>query len=218
MKGVHAVFFDMDGLLLDTEKIALTTFVEACRECYFEPDLDAYRQCIGTTHARVSEILINGHGKNFPFDEILKRWTAKYDVETQTKPAPLKNGAMSLLRHLDRAGIKRAVVTSTSQERACKKLACAGILKHFQFVLGGDQISKGKPDPEIYLVASHEIGEEPAACLALEDSDNGVRSAIAAGCRVIQIPDLIEPSMEIKAFGHKILYSLAEVERLITGA
>ena len=70
MKCLSAVIYDMDGLLLDTETIALSTFIEACRECYFEPDLGIYHQCIGTTYARTAEILISGYGKDYPFDAV----------------------------------------------------------------------------------------------------------------------------------------------------
>jgi HAD superfamily hydrolase (TIGR01509 family) len=213
---INAVIFDMDGLLLDTERIAVSAFIEACRDCQFEPDLEIYHQCIGTTYARAQEILITGYGSDFPFDAVYKLWETRYDDETLHKPVPLKNGARSLLHYLQTKGIKRAVVTSSSQSHAIRKLANAGILDFFQFVLCGDQVTKGKPDPEIYLTACEKVGEDPAMCLALEDSDNGVRSAMKAGLNVIQVPDLKEPSAEVKALGHTILKSLVEVEELLS--
>jgi HAD superfamily hydrolase (TIGR01509 family) len=213
--NLKAVIFDMDGLLLDTERIALSTFIEACREYHFEPDLRIYDRCIGTTYARTQEILISRYGKDSPFDAVSKLWEKRYDEETLDKPVLLKVGARSLLRYLGTKGMKKAVVTSSSQAHAIRKLANAGILDCFQFVLCGDQISKGKPDPEIYLTACQKIGEKPPMCLALEDSDNGVRSAIKAGLKVIQVPDLKEPSVEIKALGHRIVKSLVEVEGLL---
>ncbi len=112
--------------------------------------------------------------------------------------------------------IKRAVVTSSCHADAARKLSNCGILNFFDFVLGGDQISRGKPDPEIYLTACLKLNENPSTCLALEDSDNGVRSAHSAGLTGIQIPDLKEPSKEIKALGHRILNSLTEVEKLLS--
>jgi HAD superfamily hydrolase (TIGR01509 family) len=216
VKNLKAVIFDMDGLLLDTERIALSTFIEACRECHFEPDLEIYRQCIGTTYARTAEILISGYGKNFPIDAVSSLWERKFDTETLDKPVPLKEGALNLLQYLEYIGIKKAVVTSTNQANALRRLANAGILKFFRFVLGGDQIAKGKPDPEIYLTACQKLAEDPAMCLALEDSDNGDRSAVEVGLNVIQVPDLKEPSMEVKALGHKIVKSLAEARIEIT--
>ena len=82
-------------------------------------------------------------------------------------------------------------------------------------MIGGDQIVNGKPHPEIYLKACQKLGKTTSDCLALEDSENGVRSALAAGLTVIQIPDLVPPSEEVKSFGHLILESLADVEMLI---
>jgi HAD superfamily hydrolase (TIGR01509 family) len=218
MKGLKAVIFDMDGLLLDTERIALATFIEACRECHYEPKLEIYHQCVGTTYAKAKEILLEGYGKDFPFDAVSKLWEKRFDEETLDKPVPLKEGAMSLLQWLKRNGTMKALVTSTKQSDAIRRLANAGILGYFRFILGGDQISKGKPDPEIYLAACERIGEIPAVCLALEDSDNGVRSAVKAGLQVIQVPDLKEPSAEVKGLGHRIVKSLVDVEALLMEA
>ena len=215
MKNINAVLFDMDGLLLDTERIALATFVEACRVHHFEPDVAVYLKCIGTKDTRTREILLEGYGKEFPFQPVYDLWRRKYSEETSTKPIPLKAGALDLLHRLEEEGLKRAVVTSTRQESALQKLSHTEVLGFFDFVIGGDQVLNGKPDPEIYLTACGKLGEEPGMCLALEDSDNGVLSATRAGLTVIQVPDLKEPSGEVKALGHKIVRSLADVLELI---
>ncbi|MFC2014742.1 HAD family hydrolase [Chloroflexota bacterium] len=211
----RAVIFDMDGLLIDSERIALSTFVEACRENNFEPDIDVYYKCIGTTSYQTKEILLDGHGSDFPFEMISPLWAKKYHDEVLNKPVPLKPGALSLLRHLEKEGVKKAVVTSTVQELALRKLTNAQIVQFFDFVLGRDQVSNGKPDPEIYLAACQKLGEEPADCLALEDSNNGVIAAFEAGLTVIQVPDLVEPSAQVRALGHKISESLVEVASIL---
>jgi HAD superfamily hydrolase (TIGR01509 family) len=215
LKAINAIVFDMDGLLLDTESIALSTFVASCREFNFEPDLRVYYQCIGTTFPRVKEILVNGYGKDFPIEAIAALWLKKAYGEMIDKPVPLKMGALNLLRYLEKDGVKKAVVTSTAQDTALKMLANAQILPFFDFVLCGDQITYGKPHPEIYLRACQQLNEQPRNCLAIEDSDNGVRSAVSAGLEVIQVPDLLEPSAEVKTFGHRIVKSLIEVEEII---
>jgi HAD superfamily hydrolase (TIGR01509 family) len=215
LKHFNAVIFDMDGLLLDTETIALKAFVEACREQGLNPDLAVYHQCIGTTYARTRQILQEGYGPDFPYDAISKSWNQKFTNAVENFPIPKKDGVVELLEYLETASIKKAIVTSTRRPSALKMLGNAGILKYFEFVIGGDQIANGKPHPEIYLTACQKLGEKPADCLALEDSENGVRSALAAGLTVIQIPDLVQPSAEVKAFGHLILRSLVEVKNYL---
>jgi HAD superfamily hydrolase (TIGR01509 family) len=210
-----AVIFDMDGLLLDTETIALRAFIAACHEQGLNPDLAVYHRCIGTNYARTREILQEGYGTAFPYDIISKSWNQKFTYEVENFAIPKKEGVVNLLQHLTEKGIKRAIVTSTRRPTALKMLGNAGILEYFEFVIGGDQITNGKPHPEIYLLACRKLGCLPSDCLALEDSENGVRSALAAGLTVIQVPDLVPPSDEVKAFGHRIVQSLVEVIPLL---
>jgi HAD superfamily hydrolase (TIGR01509 family) len=212
----EAVIFDMDGLLLDSESIALATFIEACREYGFEPsNMEPYYRCIGTNWATTREILIDGYGQDFPLDAISEIWGEKYHRETLTKPVPMKEGVLKLLQYLEGKGVKKAIVTSTRKENAMIKLTNAEILDFFTFVLGGDEITNGKPHPEMYLMAAEKLVVAPAACLAIEDSDNGVLAAFNAGLVVIQVPDLKQPSDEVRALGHIIAASLVEVEGML---
>lgn len=210
-----AVIFDMDGLLLETEKIALKAFQDSTAEVGLKLDLATYYRCIGTTHARTKEILLEGYGPNFPYEQIAVIWNKKFTHQVENFPIPLKEGVLELMQYLVRSAIPRVVVTSTRSGTAVKMLGNAGILDYFAFVIGGDQIVLGKPHPEIYLKACERLEVEPSECLALEDSENGVRSALAAGLTVIQIPDLIQPSEEVTAFGHQIMKSLSEVKQYL---
>jgi beta-phosphoglucomutase-like phosphatase (HAD superfamily) len=106
-----------------------------------------------------------------------------------------------------------AVATSTRTKRATEKLGDAGLLDYFKIVIGGDQVEQGKPDPEIYLKAASALSSAPSRCLALEDSANGVKAAVAAGMTVVQIPDLVPPSDELLQLGHIVLSSLADVPK-----
>ena len=219
LNNFDAVIFDMDGLLLDSETIALATFIEACREIGFEPsDMGPYFRCIGTNRATTREILIEGYGDDFPLDTISQIWGEKYHRETLTKPIAKKEGALKLLKYLEGEVVKKAIVTSTRKENALIKLINAELLNYFTFVLGGDEITNGKPHPEMYLTAAEKLGAAPAACLAIEDSDNGVLAAFNAGMVVIQVPDLKPPSDEIRALGHIIAASLIDVEGMLRGS
>jgi len=215
LRDITAVIFDMDGLLLDSERVALATFVDACREFGFEPDVEVYYRCIGGNDVRTRQILTEGYGRRFPFDDINERWHSNYEDVAANRPFPLKPGALRLLQFLEARRIRKAVVTSTRRESAIRKVSNAGLLQFFEFVIGGDEIRRSKPDPEIYLTACRRLREIPEHCLALEDSDNGVLSASAAGLQVIQVPDMLEPSSEVKTLGHTILPSLLDVETLL---
>jgi HAD superfamily hydrolase (TIGR01509 family) len=213
--NVSAYIFDMDGLLFDTERISLETFVKACRECHFEPDLKVYYRCVGTNSVRTREIILDGYGADFPMEQIYSLWREKYNLEALSSPLPLKPGALDLLQYLHKENLKKVVVTSSRRQNALSKLANAQVLPFFEFILCGDEVVKGKPDPEIYRTACQKLNTEPDKCLALEDSDNGVLSAFRAGVKIIQVPDMLEPSREVRALGHRIVKSLADVEKLI---
>ena len=90
--------------------------------------------------------------------------------------------------------------------------------RYFDVKVTGDRIERGKPDPEIYLVAAAELGVEPGRCWALEDSANGVRSALGAGLSVLQIPDLVEPDEEVRTLGQIIVPSLQVANELLVAA
>jgi len=215
VKDFQAVIFDMDGLLLDSERIARDTFVSACKTYDFDPDLNIYYECIGTTGAGTENVLMNGYGKDFPYDLIKSVWSELYNKETLTKPVPVKEGVVQLLELLKTLKFPLSVATSSRSTSAVKKLTNAGLISYFSSILGGDQVSAGKPSPEIYIKTSERIGIPPSSCLVIEDSDNGVRAAHAAGMQVIQIPDLKRPSAEVENFGHLILNSLLDVFPLL---
>ncbi len=217
MKIIKAVVFDMDGLLLDTERISLKTFMEACHENRFEPDITIYYRIIGTNSAMTKTILTEGYGPSFPYDAVTTSWREKFNQEAYEKGVPLKPGVWELLSFLEHNRVRMAVVTSSRRDIAIRGLGNTELLKYFEFVLGGDQIDNGKPHPEMYQKACQQLVLLPGECLALEDSDNGVRSAGGAGLQVIQVKDILEPSAEVRALGYPVMDSLMEVQNHLKG-
>lgn len=207
-----AIIFDMDGLLLDSERLGQQSYINACEQMAVPVNMPLYLQCIGTNAARTREILVAGYGSAALVDELREIWVEEYAARTFSAPVPLKPGVQPLLNWLRSRETPIAVATSTAHDHAQLKLTNAGIRDFFRFVVGGDQVREGKPAPEIYLLAAQKLGFEADGCLALEDSENGVRAAIAAGMTVIQVPDLVEPGEHLRAMGHSILSSLAEVQ------
>lgn len=207
----HAAIFDMDGLLLDTERICRDCFVQAGAQVGVTIDMDVYHTCIGNPEPITRAKLIAGHGEDFPYEEIRAIWWELYHEEAMSKPVPLKPGVESLLQNIADTNTPIALATSTRYNNALTKLGHAGLTDYFDIVVGGDQVTHGKPHPEIYLKAATDLGKSPEHCIAFEDSENGVRAALAAGLHVVQVPDLVSPSPELQAFGHTIVDSLLDV-------
>ena len=211
----EAVVFDMDGLLLDTERIVLDGFLHACRVHEVPPNPDAYHRCIGTTVERTRELLIENHGPDFPYDAIVASWNDYCDEHLVRRPPPLKPGAREVLERVRRLAIPCALATSTWDPEASDRLASVGLDRFFTAKVTGDRVSKGKPDPEPYQTATDLLGVDPTHAWALEDSAHGVRSALGAGLRVFQIPDLVPPDPSTLALGHTVLDSLFDVDDLL---
>lgn len=207
-----ALIFDMDGLLLDTERVDRAAFEAACRDAgYPSPDMSVYADCIGTTGRKVEAILRKGYGSGFPWEAVHKNWRQRYRERLENQPADVKPGAIEILSHAERSGIPCGLATSTHSRLAALELARAGLDGYFSVVVTGDSVRRGKPDPEPYVTAAQRLGACAGRCWALEDSANGVRSAMAAGCQVFQVPDLVEPSPELRSLGHEVVETLHDV-------
>jgi len=209
--NVAAVVFDMDGLLLDSERLALAAFIETCDHFGLGDHTAVFMRCVGANHTPGEQILRAGLPGNVDHLAFGRLWDAKYVEHTSDLAIPLKSGAAELLQELKGFGVPMAVATSTSTSRAMRKLQRSGIMQHFDVIVGGDQVARSKPCPDIYLRAAEGLRIQPERCLALEDSENGVRSAMGAGMQVIQIPDLVQPSAALRTLGHTVLTSLHDV-------
>ncbi len=203
--------FDMDGLLLDSERLARDAFVRACTDHGWQADLTAYHRCIGSTYEATERILREHHGADFPYSDIDTSWSAHYHARLADAPVPVKDGAQALLEFFAIAGVPVALATSTRRAVAEEKLAKVGLDRFFAHTVCGGETERGKPNPDPYLAAVAGLGLEAGECLAFEDSENGVRSAHAAGCVVVQVPDLVPPPDALVALGHLIVGSLTDV-------
>ncbi len=207
----EAFIFDMDGLLLDTERICWECFRKACSEFSYEPDFGIYKKCIGRKPEEGNLILKQGFDPFIPFDAVHLIWNELYRNFVENEAIPLKQGVKAVLNLLQRNGNKLAVATSTERELALKKLNRSGLIDFFEFVASGDQVKNSKPDPEIYLSVAKLLGVKPEKCMAFEDSDSGVKAAHSAGMRVIQIIDMIYPGDEIIKLNHTIIKSFDDI-------
>jgi len=212
-REVRAVVFDMDGLLLDTEKpVRAATFKLA--EAVGKPmDEATYATLIGRTYAGVREGLLRHFGPE-TLEDFGVRWREFIDREL-AGGVRLMAGVTELLDHLDGIGLPAAVATSTARARAVHHLERAGIAHRFRTVVGGDDVAQGKPHPEPYLKAAAALSADPAHCLALEDSHNGIRAAHAAGMMAVMVPDLLPATEEIRPLCHHVALDLHEVRAML---
>ncbi|MCG3728662.1 HAD family hydrolase [Vibrio cincinnatiensis] len=207
----QAAIFDMDGLLLDTERVCLTVFEEACHAVGIPFLRDVYLSVIGRNAAGIEQALKAGYGSQLDYPTLHKEWRQRYNAVVKHQAIPVKAGVIELLQWLKAHKIPTAVATSTQKEIASIKLRLAQIDHYFDSLTTGCEVTHGKPDPEIYLLAAKRLGVAPTQCVAFEDSNNGVRSAMGAQMLTFQIPDLVEPNEEIRALGHHIRPSLIQV-------
>jgi HAD superfamily hydrolase (TIGR01509 family) len=206
-----AVIFDMDGLLLDTERVALESFNEACASFGLPDHPDVFRQCVGVNGVRAREVIREGLGHAVAPEEFWTAWDRFYHAAHAREPIRVKAGAEALLEQLSAWQMPMGVATSTRVAQATRKLTETGLAGYFSAIVGGDQVERSKPHPDIYLRVAHLLAAPPSACLALEDSENGVRAAVAAGMTVVQVPDLQLPSDDLRSLGHIVLESLEQV-------
>jgi HAD superfamily hydrolase (TIGR01509 family) len=207
---ISACIFDMDGLLIDSERIALRVFQDVCRHYNCDEHIPLYNQLLGTNERTTRQILVKSLPSSIKVDAFIDLWTVNYAEKTE-KAVPLKKGILELLNYLESSNIPKAVATSTKTTSAIEKLEKSGIAHRFSTIIGGDQVTLGKPAPEIYITSANALNVGASHCLALEDSPNGVKAAIAANMQVIQIPDTVQPDDTLRSMGHHILEDALEV-------
>lgn len=201
----------MDGLLLDTERVCKGIFEEACTSLFIPFLEDVYLDIIGRNSQGIEKVIRAGYGSDLDYPVLHEAWRTRYNAVVKHQAIPVKDGVVELLTWLKNNNIPTAVATSTQQDVATIKLKLAGLEQFFDNLTTGCEVKNGKPDPEIYLLAAGRLNIKPEQCLAFEDSNNGVLSAVSANMQTFQIPDLVQPSAQILTLGHTVSASLLDV-------
>ena len=205
----------MDGLMLDTEKLLARYWMQAAHEAGYPMTLEHVLGIRSLAAIYAKPKLKGIFGEDFDYEKIRARrreLTAQHVTEHGIEAKP---GLHELLAFAKANGIKMALTTATDRERAGDYLHQVGVEHYFDAFVCGDMVQKGKPDPEIYLTAAAALHLDPKVCMALEDSPNGIRSASAAGCMAVMVPDLSQPEEELKPLLYACVPTLADVIPLL---
>ena len=205
-----AVVFDMDGLLFDTETLYQEALVLAAAEGGHEVRVEIFNRMVGVPWAQSRAMLLSHFGGTFPVDAFQEAWVRHFWVIAETRLA-LKPGVVELLDTLDQLRLPRAIATSSLHRTVERHLAAGNLAGRFDVIIGHGDYENGKPAPDPFLIAAERLGIEPHLCLALEDSHNGVRSASSAGMMTVMVPDLLEPTDEIRSLCAFVANDLHEV-------
>lgn len=234
---VSAVLFDVDGTLLDTERIYMQSWRIAAKEAGFTLPEEALIRTRAIDKKTAEKIMQEYCGADFRYEEIWRRRVEIteelfYHVDPKTM---IKPGALEFLEYLDRRGIKKAVATSTHADHSYPHLEYMGLLApelcgkypvperadvsfvrpKFRVTVTGDQVTRGKPDPEIFLKAAAALQVDPRECIVCEDTGAGVRAGSAAGAKVFMIPDCVPMKEDDRKYIYASLTTLKEAPAIL---
>jgi len=194
-----AVIFDMDGLMFDTENLTIPLWEIAGKPFGYNLTREIVLRMVGISGERAQQLLLEEFGSDFPYEAIRDEYRILVSKEIEKNGVPKKPGLMYLLDRLRAANIPLGVATSTRSPRAIDLLERAGILDRFKTLTCGEDITNGKPAPDIFLLAAKKLGQPPCNCVGFEDSTAGLMGLHAAGIRSVYIKDVLDPPEEVLA-------------------
>lgn len=208
-----AVIFDMDGLMIDSERVTYNEYVKKLHLLGHDDFTEEiYKNCLGKNKQGICQVFIDHYGDELPMAEVWDDVHIWID-ESLRKHVPKKKGLDLLLKYLKDHHYKTIVATSSTRNRVDEILKNAGITEYFDDSICGDEVTHGKPNPEIFLAACEKLGVQPDEALVLEDSEAGIMAAYLGNIDVICVPDMKYPEPE---FADKVLKMVDSLEDVIT--
>lgn len=212
---IKGVISDMDGVILDSEKLYVRFWCEAGQFYGFPFERKHALGIRSMARPFAIERLQGWFGDSFDYDTVRNKRIELMNAYVEKHGIEAKPDAEKLLSYLKEKGISVALATATPKDRAEEYLRRVGLLQYFDEVVSARMVKNGKPAPDIYLFAAEKLGLKPEECMALEDSQNGIRSANAAGCKTVMVPDLDGPTGEIMPLLYDVADGLWDVVRIL---
>lgn len=198
----------MDGLLIDSERIIMQACILAAQAIGITYTQAEYTQLIGRAGPDSTRRMIEQLNGVENFNRVMQGLDAQ--LAERNHSFPLKPGTLALLQHYQANHIVCSVASSSPTQHITHRLSQVGVLDFFSHITSGQEVTHGKPSPDIYLLAVERSGFDASECIAFEDSETGARAAIAAGLQVVVVPDLQQPSEYVRAHCHQVVNSLED--------
>lgn len=185
--NLHAVVFDLDGLMVNTEEMYIEVGHRLLEPWGLTYDDDLRHQMMGLPAEIALKLMIDHHQLDVTLDDLAAQSTALVDEHINIRLEAMP-GLHELLDWLEAHGLPKAIATSSSRHYARHIVERLGIAHHFRFILTADDVTRGKPNPEVYTLAAKRLELAPSEMMVLEDSENGCRAAVAAGAFTVAVP------------------------------
>ena len=202
---IKAIIFDMDGLMIDSERVTFECYQERLKDMNLTMDEEFYKTLLGKPIKGIYQRFYDVYGNDFPIENVIQ------DVHQLMAERFETEGVVELLHYLKDNNYKTIVATSSNRDRVDKILAQAKITEFFDDSICGDEVTKGKPNPEVFLKSCQKLGVNVDEAIVLEDSEAGIQSSYDANIKVICIPDMKYPEKQYEEKTFKILKDLTEV-------
>ena len=208
---IKAIIFDMDGLMIDSERVTFECYQERLKDMNLTMDEEFYKTLLGKPIKGIYQRFYDVYGNDFPIENVIQDVHQLMAERFETEGVPVKKGLVELLHYLKDNNYKTIVATSSNRDRVDKILAQAKITEFFDDSICGDEVTKGKSNPEVFLKSCQKLGVNVDEAIVLEDSEAGIQASYDANIKVICIPDMKYPEKQYEEKTFKILKDLTEV-------
>lgn len=208
---IKAIIFDMDGLMIDSERVTFECYQERLKDMNLTMDEEFYKTLLGKPIKGIYQRFYDVYGNDFPIENVIQDVHQLMAERFETEGVPVKKGLVELLHYLKDNNYKTIVATSSNRDRVDKILAQAKITEFLDDSICGDEVTKGKPNPEVFLKSCQKLGVNVDEAIVLEDSEAGIQASYDANIKVICIPDMKYPEKQYEEKTFKILKDLTEV-------